>query len=336
MNRSQTTPVVSVLLPVYNTAQYLSDAVESILRQTFDRFELIAVDDGSEDDSAAVLDRYARVDGRIRVFRTPHLGQCHTRNLSIREARGEFLAELDSDDIAMPRRLELQIDYLRRHPDCVVVGGQGEQIDPEGELIGPISVRTDHDEIEEELFQGRGSAIIHSTATYRRADVVEAGGYDKDLRDSEDLALFLKLAERGRLANMPELMVVQRKHPRSASGIFDEARAQQSKVDILREACRRRNISEEHISVRRFYYPRSEPEMYLSWAALSLRSLHLRTAIKYGRHLLKGTWDDPGLWWRFTWSGAVRSGAWSVRKHLRWALRRAGGSRPSGYRGPLL
>ena len=112
----QSDPIISVLLPVYNSARYLDESVQSILAQTFRSFELIVVDDGSTDGSGDILDRLALADDRIRVFHCPHEGQCRTRNFAIRHARGEFLAEQDSDDVALPHRLALQVEHLKSQP----------------------------------------------------------------------------------------------------------------------------------------------------------------------------------------------------------------------------
>jgi hypothetical protein len=323
-------PLVSVLLPVYNAAPYLAESVQSILDQTFDDFELIAVDDGSVDGSGEILERLARADGRLRVFLLPHRGQSSTRNFTICQARGEFLAEQDSDDLSLPRRLELQVGYLRDHPDCVVVGGRGEQMDPDGDRIGEIPVRRVHDEIEEELLRGRGSAIIHSAAAYRRDAVLAVGGYHEGLELSEDLDLFLKLAERGRLANLPDLVVRQRRHPRSVSATSREEYARSAVNRVLQDTYRRRGWREDEIVVQSYYSPRTEAEMYLVWTAQALQAGHLRTAAKYGRRLLRPSLIDPYPWCRFLWRGLVGSGLRAVRRRL---CRSFGRDRPA--RSPL-
>ncbi|MDR3637804.1 MAG: glycosyltransferase family 2 protein [Isosphaeraceae bacterium] len=312
--RSSANPIVSIVLPVYNSAAYLLEAIRSVLGQTFHEFELVAVDDGSDDGSDAILDHCSLQDERVRVFHSPHQGPSGARNCAIRLARGEFLATLDSDDVASPLRLRLQVDYLRRNPECVVVGGQGAQIDPDGDPIAPLRVPLRHDAIEQELFVGRGSAIIHSAAMCRRAAVVEVGGYDEGLSLSEDLDLYLRLAEHGRLANLPDLLVRQRRHLGSVTAQCDQQNALRVKERVLRAALKRRGLTEDQVTVKEFYYPRSLPELYLAWTVMALGSRHPRTALKYGRRFLQQSWNDPRPWCRFFGCGLANCGrrAWRL------------------------
>ena len=102
---SSATPIVSVVMPVYNTEAYLTDSVESILGQTFLDWELICVDDGSSDGSLDILRRYERSDPRVRVITRPNTGVARARNDGMRVAGGRYIAAMDSDDVALPERL---------------------------------------------------------------------------------------------------------------------------------------------------------------------------------------------------------------------------------------
>jgi len=110
-------PRVSVLIPCYNAGRYLAAALDSVLAQTYQDFEIIVVDDGSEDDSAAVAARYPRV----RYFHNAHSGISATRNLAISKARGDIIVFLDADDLWVPEKLEKQVAYLDSHPECELV-----------------------------------------------------------------------------------------------------------------------------------------------------------------------------------------------------------------------
>ena len=110
-------PRVSVLIPTYNACRYLGAALESVLGQTYQDFEIIVVDDGSEDDTAAVAARYPQV----RYFYNAHSGISVTRNLAISKAKGEMIAFLDADDMWAPDKLEKQVAYLDRYPECQLV-----------------------------------------------------------------------------------------------------------------------------------------------------------------------------------------------------------------------
>ena len=115
-------PRVSVFIPVYNREAYVGAAIESVLRQSFQDFEILLIDDGSTDLSVEVLRSYD--DRRIRVVRNErNLGQPETRNRGLALARGQYVAMLDSDDVARPDRLSRQVAFLDRHQDCVEVGG---------------------------------------------------------------------------------------------------------------------------------------------------------------------------------------------------------------------
>src|SRR4051812_2181746 len=108
-------------MPVYNTSRYLREAIDSILSQTFKDFEFVILDDGSTDDSPAIVREYASRDSRVRFVPLEHCGYVNVLRRGLEEAHGEFLARMDSDDISLPTRFETQIKYLRENPDCVAV-----------------------------------------------------------------------------------------------------------------------------------------------------------------------------------------------------------------------
>jgi len=113
-------PVISVLLPIYNGAPYLVEAIDSVLNQTWKDFELIVINDGSTDDSAAIVHGYD--DPRIRYYEHENIGLAATLNRGIDLAVGEFIARQDQDDISKPERFARQIVYLTAHPECVLIG----------------------------------------------------------------------------------------------------------------------------------------------------------------------------------------------------------------------
>lgn len=128
-------PKISVIMPVYKVEHYVAHSIQSVLDQTFDNWELLVVDDASPDASASVIARFT--DPRIRYIRhETNLGVSEARNTGIRHARGEYLALLDSDDIALPERLAAQIRYLERHPKIGLVGTWAELIDENGNKTG--------------------------------------------------------------------------------------------------------------------------------------------------------------------------------------------------------
>ena len=116
-------------MPVYNTSPYLRDAITSVLGQTFGDFELIVVDDGSTDGSREIAEELTRDESRLRLFERSRLGVARVLNEGLQLCRSPLIARMDSDDIALPHRFELQLAYLSERRDCVVVGGQADMID---------------------------------------------------------------------------------------------------------------------------------------------------------------------------------------------------------------
>ena len=110
-------PRVSVLMPVYNCESYINKAIESVLDQTFQDFELIVVNDGSSDKSGEIASSYPQV----RYFDRPHKGIPETRNFAVSKAEGELITFLDADDLWAPEKLEHQVKYLDEHPDCDII-----------------------------------------------------------------------------------------------------------------------------------------------------------------------------------------------------------------------
>jgi glycosyltransferase involved in cell wall biosynthesis len=117
-------PPLSVLMPTYNPGHYVSEAIESILAQTFTDFEFLISDAGSTDGSLDVMRRYAESDPRIRLTIQPKAGIVRALNEMIAQARGDLIARMDGDDIALPGRFERQVAYLNDHPECVLVGSR--------------------------------------------------------------------------------------------------------------------------------------------------------------------------------------------------------------------
>lgn len=236
-----TVPEVSVLMPVYNAAPYLAEAVNSILGQTFRAFELIAVDDGSTDGSLGILRRFAAEDPRVRLVCCPHAGIVGALNDGLAMARADLLARMDADDVALPERLARQVAYMRAHPECVLLGTALQVMDPDGEPICHLWCRTSHEELAALPFQIREANMFHNAVMMRTAVLREVGGYRKAFEWAEDFDLWLRLAERGRLANLNEALVKYRLHRRSVSHL--RAAEQRRRVDLaLIEACDRRGL----------------------------------------------------------------------------------------------
>jgi glycosyltransferase involved in cell wall biosynthesis len=229
-----------VLLPVWNSEAFLEQAMESILRQTFSSFELLVIDDGSSDRSAAIADRLASRDHRVRVLRRSHEGLSPALNAGIAAARGEYVARMDADDISVPDRLQKQVAYLDAHPACVAVGTWIEVVDEAGRHIGLKTFVKKHDEISAALLRCI-SPIAHPTVVARRDALLAAGGYDARRYPSEDLDLWFRLGERGELANLGEPLLQYRRH-RAAIGVRDRENMKAMALTICNEARAKREL----------------------------------------------------------------------------------------------
>jgi glycosyltransferase involved in cell wall biosynthesis len=235
-------PLVSVLVPAYQAEAHLARALDSVLAQTRDDWELIVADDGSTDSTLAVAERYAVADPRIRVVRSRvNRGLAATRNLALAHARGPVVALLDSDDAWLPNYLEAQIALLdaeRERGPVGIVCCDALLTSPQGPLPQTYSERfgvpTEPIDAAELL---RGNTIFVSVLM-PRAVVQAAGAFDPDLRSVEDLDLWLRIAERGyRIVRNPRPLAVYSIAPGTLSR--DTLRMTRSRQRVYRAALQR-------------------------------------------------------------------------------------------------
>ena len=192
-------PHLSVLLPVYNDDEFLEEAIRSILNQTYDDFELIALDDGSTDQSHSILQEFALKDSRIRVFSHPNMGLGSTLNTGIERVRGELLARHDADDRSHPQRFSKQVEFLATNPSVSLVGTATTVIDDSGNAKYRNSVATGNDDLRRRLRSS--SPFAHGSVMMRRNHVVEAGGYPSIIW-LEDLVLWRAISQLGEIDNI--------------------------------------------------------------------------------------------------------------------------------------
>jgi len=207
-------PFVSVLMPVYNSGHFLRESLDSVLAQTYPAFELIVVDDASTDGSAEILAQYAARDARVRVFRQPeNLGIVAARNRAFAEARPEstYFAILDSDDVALPDRLERQVDFLEAHPDYALVGGHTLIIDADSAVIGIRRYPTDYASICRTIT--RHNPFAQPAVMLRRSALDSATPYNPAYPRCQDYELWLRLAAQHPVANLDVPLIRYRVSP---------------------------------------------------------------------------------------------------------------------------
>ncbi|CAG0979464.1 Putative glycosyltransferase EpsE [Anaerolineales bacterium] len=192
-------PRVSVLMTIYNAGPYLRAAIDSLIAQTFPDWELIAVENGSADQSKSALKSYS--DPRVRVFPLEkNIGRTPALRLAFEQARGEYIAILDADDISAPDRFAQQVAFLDQHPDVALVASWAQLIDEHGKVFDVFEPPANQKELQDCL--GWTNPLVHSSVTYRRESAQQVGGYP-DLVWAQDLGLTLALARRGKIAMIP-------------------------------------------------------------------------------------------------------------------------------------
>jgi glycosyltransferase involved in cell wall biosynthesis len=234
-----TRPVVSVVMPAYNAASTIAPAIESVLRQTRNDFELIVVDDGSTDDTAGHVEPFLR-DGRIKLIQQPNLGLAGARNTAIAAATGTYVSLLDSDDAWLPRYLEVMAGALEADPTAGLAYTDAWALDDSTRRIqrvsamGPWHPPTTPERPEQVVHDllDRGNFVFVG-ATIRRAVLEEVGGFRVGIPGVEDYELWLRIAAHGhRFVRCPLKLAVYRQRPGQMSA--DWAVMKRSARDVLR------------------------------------------------------------------------------------------------------
>jgi glycosyltransferase involved in cell wall biosynthesis len=228
-------------MPVYNALAFLPQALDSIIAQTFDDFECLMLDDESTDGSLSILEKYASNDVRMKTIRRKHTGHTYAMNEGLALARGSLIAIMHADDICLPQRFQRQLLFLNAHPDCVAAGATAVIMDADGDHVGTMVAPLDHATIDAGQMTGIGGQIPHPSVMFRRQAVLAVGGYRPDFEPAEDLDLFLRLAEVGKLANLPEVLLKYRLHTSNASVRRTNEQLRNS-WRAVREACQRRTL----------------------------------------------------------------------------------------------
>lgn len=205
-------PIVSIIMPVYNAGQYLTDSIQSILSQTFKDFEFIIIDDGSTDKSIDVIQSFQ--DKRILLMlNEKNLGITATLNKGLSVAKGKFICRMDADDIAVNTRLERQINFLQNHPSISIIGSRATLIDEKGNIIGEETVPQNPKEINRIKFIH--NPFIHATVIFRKILVDKYGMYDSRRKHNEDYDLWLRYTKNEQGFNLDDKLILRRIHKRS-------------------------------------------------------------------------------------------------------------------------
>lgn len=210
------TPLVSVVMSTYNNAPFLPQAIESILAQTWKNLEFIIINDASTDNTKTVLEQYT--DNRIRrLDNKQNCGLAGSLNIGLAEAKGHYIARMDSDDIAFPDRLEKQVAFLEKNPDIDILGTQRLLINEAGDRLKTVNrAPIEHNRIVWSLLVD-GKGLIHPTVLFRASIILDRGAYNPKYTASQDLDLWLRNITYARFSNLDEPLLYYRVHSTSKS-----------------------------------------------------------------------------------------------------------------------
>lgn len=233
-------PKVTVLIPAYNAGAFIGDAIRSVLAQTFTEFELLIINDGSTDHTESVIRSFT--DPRIRLITQMNRGISAALNRGLAEAKTEYIARFDADDICYPQRLQVQYEFLVDNPAYCIIGCNADYHDMNDNYVftyhPPAHSADEIDAIKEDI-----CPFIHSGVLYRRQPVLDAGGYNEHAHTFEDHFLWTKLLQQSRGCNLPQTLIRVRLHP--ASITIDEKWRDKRFSELKRIALHNGFISEK-------------------------------------------------------------------------------------------
>jgi len=282
-------PAISVAMSVYNGERFLSEAIESVLAQTWHDFEFLILDDGSRDSSLEIIRRHAAADPRIRVIARENRGLVASLNQLLAESRAPLVARMDADDICAPQRFERQIGFLAARPDHGVIGSLTFDIGERGESF-PLDT-AEHPLTHEQFLEhvaSNGPLLAHPTVMYRRDVVLAAGGYHAAFRHCEDYDLWLRLAHQTKIANLPERLLRYRHYSGQVSN--RHALEQQIGVAVSRQAYLERQAGRSDPTEHLDALPSIEllDELFGRKGVASQVRAHVARALLYSRSEMAG------------------------------------------------
>lgn len=262
-------PTISVVMPAYNAGTHISEAISSVLSQTFHDFEFIIVDDGSSDDTAEIAQRFGRLDSRIVVLTKENGGIVSALNHGLAHCNGRFVVRMDADDVSAPERFAIQLAEFERDSSLVLCGSHARFFGSQNRLqpmpLSDAAIRSS---------MPFYVPFIHPTVMYRLTPETRTLRYKEEFRDAEDYALWIELAKLGRMKNINRALLHYRTHD---SQVSVTRRSNQRSVHLrLSEeqlVALGIRLSERQLSA--FIFPGDsgwpKRELFLNWAAINSR-----------------------------------------------------------------
>ncbi len=226
---TSTRPLISIILPIYNAEKYLEFALRSLFYQTEQNFEIIAIDDGSTDNSLSILSKYP--DHRLNIISRPNQGLVATLNEAVKISKGKYIARMDADDICLEKRLESQYYYLKSNPSIALVCNSIHIINDQGTKIGErLTKKTRIIQLEELIF---GNPIVHPTVMFNmevlnKEDIL----YNSYYPYTEDFELWTRIIQKHKTVQLKEVLLQYRVHVNSTTGKHQKKQREQAKRAI--------------------------------------------------------------------------------------------------------
>jgi glycosyltransferase involved in cell wall biosynthesis len=324
-------PELSVLMSVYNGEKYLQDAVDSILKQTFNDFEFIIINDGSTDRTREIIEGYN--DDRIVLINQENTGLTKSLNKGLSLARGEYIARMDADDLSKPERLEKQLMFLRDNPEVVLLGSNCYRIDEDGNVLWISNLPTEEVNIKWCLLFC--NFLFHGTVMFRGKEINDLGGYNSTVSYAQDYDLWLRIAERYPIACLKEPLIYYR-IPRKGTITYEKEseqtkQAEQTYLEVICKIIPEITFMEDEIKeLRCFISGNCELKNVDSAEKLFLRIYHAFCNSSFAPDVKKGKLAiikiEPysKFAWEYFKKGSVKDFDRCIRELL-----------DSGFQGPL-
>jgi glycosyltransferase involved in cell wall biosynthesis len=224
-------PLISVIIPAYNAQKTIRETIESVLNQTFKDFELIVIDDGSQDSTVEIVSAFS--DPRLRLFSYPNAGVSATRNRGLAQANSEFISFLDADDLWTPDKLEAQLKALQANPQAAVAYSWTDWIDESSQFLRPGGRITVNGNVYDKLLL-RDFVESGSNPLIRRQALAQVGGFEQSVSPAEDWDMWLRLAACYEFVIVPSPQILYRISPGSAS--FDVWKMETASLQVIERA----------------------------------------------------------------------------------------------------
>lgn len=278
-------PRLSVLLPVYNCEKYLKIALNSLWQQTYQDFEVCIIDDGSTDDSLNIIHAAIKQGYPIKLLEQPHQGIVAALNYGLREAKGSLIARMDADDMAFLNRFEAQVNFLDQYPEFVAVGSWVRFIDEGGSPFFTYKTPVENDAISALLWEGNGGALIHPAVCFRKSALEIIGGYREAYRSVEDLDVYIRLLDIGKLYNLPKILLNYRQHFKSVNFMSPHISRRLLTQTLMDEHCIRMGRNKIIFNTQGMH-EKSCLEVYQQWASWAVQEGFKKAAFKYTLKIL--------------------------------------------------